>query len=53
MIDTSTFLDLLKTKEKDQKETSTQCERYQGDLSYLYKQYGKHIFDFGQSVDEN
>lgn len=29
-----------------------QCERTVGDDAYLHKQYGRHIFDFGQSVDE-
>jgi hypothetical protein len=43
---------LLKKKEKDLHDSSVQCERYNGDQSYLQKQYGKHIFDFGQKVDE-
>ena len=51
-IDTSTFLSLLSRQQKERHDSGTQCERYQGDLSYLYKQYGKHKFDFGQSVEE-
>lgn len=33
-------------------DSGTQCQRFHGDQSYLVKQYGRHIFDFGQTVDE-
>ena len=53
-INTLTFIEILninKQKQAHTKSTAVQAVRYQGDLSYLYKRYGVHIADFGQSVN--
>lgn len=37
---------------KTVKDEGIQCHRFLGDDSYLFKQYGRHIFDFGETVNE-